>query len=139
MLLLRVGLVQAGQDEDDGPVRLVAADDAQVLEDVLLGVVQRLDRDDDDVGLVVEAGQVLGGVVAGLVEAARVEERQERGLGGGKLVLARKARAGLKALADLGVVAPVRYLMSEVLPLCVLPNSQKTGTGNARAKLSRWA
>ena len=25
--------------------------------------------------------------------------------------------------------APVRYLMMEVLPLCVLPNSQNTGTG----------
>ena len=74
MLLLRIRFVQAGQHEDDGSVRLVAAEGAQVLDGVFLGVVHRLDGDDDDVGAVAEAGQILGGVVAGLVEPARVEE-----------------------------------------------------------------
>src|SRR6478672_6975673 len=33
--------------------------------------------------------------------------------------------------------APVRYLMIDVLPLCVLPNSQSTGTGACWRRWSR--
>ena len=52
---------------------------SQVPLDVLLGVVRHLDGDDDDVGLVVERLEVLGRVVARLVEAAGVEEGRAAG------------------------------------------------------------
>src|SRR5262249_52716070 len=104
VLLLRVRLRQAGQGPDDRGRPPGPAQRGEVRQHVLLGVVHRLDGDEDEVRLVVEAGEVLGGVVARLVQAARVEERQQRRLGRGELVLAREARAGLEALADLGVV-----------------------------------
>src|SRR5258708_6474850 len=55
-------------------------------------------------GLGVEEGEILVGVVAGLIDPARVEEGHQRRLVGGELVLAREAGAGPEALADLGVV-----------------------------------
>src|SRR5262249_12386176 len=60
----------------------------EVLVDVLLGVVGDFHRHQDDVGLVVEPGQVLRRVVAGLVQPARVEEGQQRRLGRRELVAA---------------------------------------------------
>ena len=104
VLLLRICFVQTGQHQHDRAARLGLAERAQVLDDIFLGVVQHLDDDDDDVGLIVEAGQVLGGVVAGFVEAARVEEHGQRRFRRRKLVEAGEARARLEALADLGAV-----------------------------------
>ena len=104
VLLLRVGFVQAGQHQDDRPARLGLAERAQMLDHVFLGVVHHLDDDDDDMGLVVEPGEVFGGVVARFVEAARVEEHRQRRFRRRKLVEAGEARAGLKALADFGAV-----------------------------------
>src|SRR5436305_564531 len=66
VLLLGVGLVQRGKDEDDGPFAHGGADALERLEQVALGVVEQADGDDDDVGLPAEAGDVLAGVVAGL-------------------------------------------------------------------------
>src|SRR5581483_3789421 len=62
------------------------------------------DRDDDHVGELIEAGQVFGAVVARFVQAARIEEVEQRRLGRREQVGARKTRARLKALADLGVI-----------------------------------
>src|SRR5262249_33457287 len=48
-----------------------------------------------------DLGQGLARVVTGSIQAARVEERQQRRLGGRELVLPREARAGAEAVADL--------------------------------------
>jgi hypothetical protein len=106
VLLLRIRFVEAGQDEDDGPGRHGGADAGEMFHQRLLRVVEQLDDDEQDVGLVLELGEILLRVVARLVEAARVEERQQRRLFAGEDVLAGEARAGLVALADLGALGP---------------------------------
>jgi hypothetical protein len=87
VLLLWIRLVQAGQDQQNGTVALCVAQGAEVFQDVFLGVVHRLDRHKDDVGQVVETSKVFLRLVVGFVEAARVEEGDERCLGRGKLIL----------------------------------------------------
>jgi hypothetical protein len=51
VLLLGVGLMQGCDEQDDGAVRSVGANLPKCVDDVLLGVVEEADRDEDDVGL----------------------------------------------------------------------------------------
>src|SRR5262249_1966577 len=44
------------------------------------------------------------GVVAGFLEPARIQENQQRRFFSGKAIFARKARAGLEATANLGII-----------------------------------
>ncbi len=129
MLLLGICLVQTGESQDDRPRGLGTAKGMQMREDILLSVIEALDRDQHEVSLRVEAREVLDGIVTRLIEAARVEKGEQRGLRRGEVIEARVASAGLEAAADLGIVSAVRNLTTDVLPLCVLPNSQKRGTG----------
>src|SRR5437667_10023649 len=51
-----------------------------------------------------EPREVLGRIVTGLFEAARIEKNQQRRFRGGKAILPREARAGSEALANLRVL-----------------------------------
>src|SRR5437773_1391330 len=104
MLRLRVCLVQTSQRQNDRPARLRSANSGQVAQDVFLGVIQGLNRSYNDVGRLIELGQILCRVISRFVEAARVEERDQRGFRRWELVLARETRAGLEPLADLRVL-----------------------------------
>ena len=143
MLLLGVSLMQAGKNEDDGPGWSRPADGVQVVQDILLRMIQHLGRNNDHVGLAIEACQILAWIVTRLIDAASIEERQKRSFSRWKVVCHRIPSARPEALADLGFLRPVKYLMSVVLPLCVLPYSHRTGTGIfCRSRSSRswsWA
>src|SRR5262249_49312692 len=107
------------------------ADGSQVLEHVFLSVVAGLDGDDDDVGQGIEAGQVLGGVVARLVEAARVEKAQQRRLAGGGLILARETGARFEATSDLGTVRAGQELDDGSLAALCLAEQPEERDGSA--------
>jgi hypothetical protein len=88
MLLLRIRLVQGRRHQDNRPRRLIAADRPQMFEDILQRLIEHADRDDDNMRLVMKRGQVLSRVVAGLIQTARIQECDERGFLGGKVVFA---------------------------------------------------
>ena len=130
MLPLGVGLMQAGKNEDNGPGWPRPADRPHVVEDILLGVVQHLDGNHDDMGLAIEACQILAWIVTWLIDAAQVSRKVRSGASAvGKWYSCEYRVQGLKPWPISASSAPVRYLMSVVLPLCVLPYSHRTGTG----------
>src|SRR5438132_9616624 len=136
MLPLRISLVQRGRHEDNGPRRLIAPDRPQMFEDVLQRMIEHADRNHYDVGLVMEGGQVLRRVVTGLVQAARVEERDEGSFLGGKIVLAREARTWLEALADLGVLGAGQILDDAGLAALRLAEEPEDGHSRLAAQLA---
>src|SRR5262245_56479618 len=68
------------------------------------GVVQRLDRDNDQMSTAVEVSEIVANIVTWLIDSTCVEERQERRFSRGKLVFAREASAGPKTTANLRII-----------------------------------
>ncbi len=90
MLCLRVCFVQAGQREDNRPRRCCAANCPQVADEVLEGMVEHSGRHQHEMSARVEAGEVFRRVVAWLIDAPRVQKRQQGRLGRWEVVFARK-------------------------------------------------
>ena len=103
MLLLRVGFVQTGESEDHGPRWVGIADGTESVSEIAVGEVGETLRDDHDVGEFIASGDVLDGIVLRFVDAASVEEREDGSLIVGERIDARRAGAGSKAVADLGI------------------------------------
>jgi hypothetical protein len=133
--LLRESLVQAGQHQDDGPARVGGADAPQRLAQRAGGEVLQPHRDEDEVRLRVERGDVLGGVVARLVDAAGVEEYQRGAIGGREREPARRAGAGSEAVADLGVGRAGEELDEARLARLRLAEQPEDRGGRAAAQL----
>jgi hypothetical protein len=72
--------------------------------DVSLREVGGLGRDNNDVRLRIECGDVFGGIVARFIDAASIEEFEQRRFGAGELIMPRGAGAGAKAGADRGFI-----------------------------------
>src|SRR5262249_52990790 len=128
-------LVQAGKGQHDGPPRLTAADRPEMLQHVFQGVVQDLGGDHHHVRLGVEAFEVLVRVVARFVHAAGVQEGQQRGLGRGKLIRARKTRTRLEALTNLGLAGAGQELDDRRLAALRLAVQPEDWHGRLRAQL----
>ena len=88
MLLLRIREVERRHGEEDGAIRSGGPNPPQRLEDRLEGHVGEAHRGDDELRLVVEAGEVLGRIVLHLAESrgAGVDEAEQRSVAGRKVV-----------------------------------------------------
>ena len=86
--------------------------------------------DDHQVRRLIRGGDVFLGIVAAFADASRIEEFQQRAFLAGKGVLVGKTPCRAENPPPISASsAPVRYLIIDVFPLPVFPNSQNTGTG----------
>ena len=118
MLLLRISLVKTSEGQECRPT---PTNQFQVFEHVSLGVVHDLDCDNQNMGEAVEARQVLGWIIAGVIKAGSVEKRQQRSFWSWKLVLSRKARARLKPFANLRFIGARQEFDNRGLAALSLP------------------
>ena len=98
-----VAVVQRRLGDDDRPIRVALAHELDEIDDGLLLRIHGAHGDQHEMRAVFGEGEILGRVVAGFAQPARIEEAQDRGVGG-KLIEAGRARAGAEAVADRGVV-----------------------------------
>ena len=105
MLAGRVALVQRGLQDEDRPVGVARRDAAEDVQHVLLGVVHRLDHDDDQIGLGFQLGDLRRTVVARFAQAAGIEKAEKAFVLIGEGVHLGRAGARPEAAADFGAAA----------------------------------
>ena len=133
--VIRIALVERRLADDHRPLRPAAANRPQRGERLLLGVVHRLDDDDQAVRLLGEEFHVRLRLVVGIAQPAGVEELEDAALLVGKGIDGGGLRAGAKAFADLRVVAASRCADDRGLSLAGLAQQPEDGRGEAIAAL----
>jgi hypothetical protein len=104
-------------------------------QNILLCMIHRLYGNNDHVSQAIEPGQVLGGIVGGLIDTAGIQESKQRRFGSGELILPGVSSARLKPMADFRFVGPGQVFDDRGLAALSLAKQPNHGQRGALPKV----